>query len=74
MFEKMSIEQYCEKLASEAPTPGGGSALAIVAATACSLIAMSAAITVAKLPETDEQYGYLIAELNSCNRAQKCFY
>ncbi|MCM1195153.1 MAG: cyclodeaminase/cyclohydrolase family protein, partial [Firmicutes bacterium] len=22
----------------------------------------------------DEQYGYLIAELNSCNRARKCFY
>ncbi len=49
MFEKMTIEQYNQILASDAPTPGGGSALALVGAQGCSLILMAVNITLNKL-------------------------
>ncbi len=41
----MDLETYLDALASEAPTPGGGSAATIVAALAAALIAMVARIT-----------------------------
>lgn len=41
----MDLETYLEALASDAPTPGGGSAATIVAALAASLVAMVARIT-----------------------------
>ncbi|MCM1289730.1 MAG: cyclodeaminase/cyclohydrolase family protein [Corallococcus sp.] len=56
MFEKMTIEEYNKILASKAPTPGGGSALAIVGTIACSLVEMSVNVTLAKLKEDDEVY------------------
>ena len=74
MFEKMSVEQYCELLSGSAPAPGGGSALALVGAVACSLVEMSASVTLAKTDETDERYQYLKGESNSVKRARKCLY
>jgi len=40
-----SLESYLERLASSAPTPGGGSAATLVGAFAASLVAMVARIT-----------------------------
>lgn len=75
MFEKMPIEQYCQSLASNAPTPGGGSALAIVGAFACSLVEMSASVTLAKLKDDEaEKREYLQREITSIERARKCLY
>lgn len=70
----MTIEKYCDVLASEAPAPGGGSALAIVGAEACSLIEMAINVTLAKMPQTDESYDYLKGELATCIRARKRLY
>lgn len=74
MFEKMTVEQYCEILASKAPTPGGGSALALVGATACALVEMSINVTLEKLPHDDERYQYLSRELATCKRARARLY
>lgn len=74
MFEQMTIEKYCEVLSSQAPTPGGGSALAIVGAEACSLIEMAINVTLAKTDKTEENYAYLQGELNTATRAKKCLY
>jgi formiminotetrahydrofolate cyclodeaminase len=41
-----SLTEYLERLASAAPTPGGGSAATIVAAIAAALVSMAARITV----------------------------
>ena len=57
MFEKMTIEQYCEILASDSPAPGGGSALALIGAAACSLVEMSSNVTLLKIAEEDEKIG-----------------
>ena len=74
MFEQMTIEKYCNLLSSKAPAPGGGSALAIVGAEACSLIEMSINVTLAKMQSDDENYNYLKSELATCDRAKKCLY
>lgn len=74
MFEQMTIEKYCDILASEAPAPGGGSALAIVGAEACSLIEMAINVTLSKMPTSDESYDYLKGELATCVRARKRLY
>ena len=44
----MSIKKYNEILASKAPTPGGGNALAMVGAMACSLCQMAIEVTLTK--------------------------
>ena len=59
MFEKMTIEEYNKILASKSPTPGGGSALAVVGTIACSLVEMSINVTLGKLNESDDEYGIL---------------
>lgn len=74
MFEQMTIEKYCEVLASKAPAPGGGSALAIVGAEACALIEMAINVTLTKMPATDENYDYLKGELTTCARARNRLY
>lgn len=74
MFEQMTIEKYCDVLASKSPTPGGGSALAIVGAEACSLIEMAVNVTLSKMPQEDDNYGYLKSELATYSRAKKCMY
>lgn len=74
MFEKLTVEEYCTKLASEQPAPGGGSGLAVVGAVACSLIEMSINISFARIPENSEQYAYMKGEENSIKRARACMY
>lgn len=59
MFEKMTLEEYNKILASKAPAPGGGSALAVVGTIACSLVEMSVNVTLAKLKDDDDVYGAL---------------
>ncbi len=54
MFKDLSINEYDDILASQQPTPGGGSALAIVAGHACSLIEMACMISLNKFgPDYD---------------------
>lgn len=48
MFKQMTIEKYNEILASKSPTPGGGSALAMAGAMACSLCQMAVEVTLTK--------------------------
>lgn len=74
MFERLTIEKYNEILASKAPTPGGGSALAIVGAVACSLVEMAVNVTVAKLDEGSESYEYLQREVRAVQRAKTTLY
>lgn len=74
MFEKMSVEQYCQSLASSSPTPGGGSALAFVGAIACSLVEMAASVTLAKPQTVNGDADYLTRELASITRARKRLY
>ncbi len=47
-FEKLSFEDLVKALASDAPTPGGGTAAALAGAMGASLAEMVAALTVAK--------------------------
>jgi glutamate formiminotransferase/formiminotetrahydrofolate cyclodeaminase len=47
-FEKLSFEDLVAALASEAPTPGGGTAAALAGAMGASLAEMVAALTLAK--------------------------
>ena len=74
MFEKLTIEQYNDILASKAPTPGGGSALAQIAAIACSLTEMAINVTTAKLAETDENCVYLRSQGEVIARAKRALY
>ena len=74
MFEKLTIEKYNEILASKAPTPGGGSALAMVGATASSLVEMAINVTCAKLDASSETYAYLHSELKVVERAKTTLY
>lgn len=74
MFEKLTIEKYNEILSSKAPTPGGGSALAMVGATACSLVEMAANVTLAKLDANGEQAEYLRRESKIVERAKGALY
>ena len=74
MFEKLTIEKYNEILASKAPAPGGGSALAMIGATACSLVEMAINVTCAKLEASSETYAYLQSELKVVERAKTTLY
>lgn len=74
MFEKLTIEEYNEILASKAPTPGGGSALATVGTVACSLVEMAINVTTAKLNQADETYAYLRSQGEVIARAKKALY
>ena len=73
MFEKLTIEEYNKILASDAPTPGGGSALSQVGAVACSLVEMSINVTLSKLTDNDT-VEYLNRQLDVALRAKKAFY
>ena len=46
--ESQSIDQFLETLASQSPTPGGGSAVALMGAMAAALVSMVANLTVGK--------------------------
>ena len=73
MFEKLTIEEYNKILASDAPTPGGGSALSQVGAVAYSLVEMSINVTLSKLTDNDT-VEYLNRQLDVALRAKKAFY
>ncbi|MCH5156854.1 MAG: cyclodeaminase/cyclohydrolase family protein [Clostridiales bacterium] len=73
MFEKLTVEEYNNILASNAPTPGGGSALAQVGAIACSLVEMSINVTLTKPADSDVAQ-YLNRQLDVVTRAKKAFY
>lgn len=70
MFEKMTLEEYNKILASKSPTPGGGSALAVVGTIACSLIEMSVNVTLAKLKQDDDAYAALNGNVAFLQRAR----
>ena len=74
MFENLTIEKYNEILASKAPTPGGGSALAVVGAIACSLVEMAINVTTAKLEANSDTYDYLQREVKVIERAKAALY
>lgn len=71
MFEKMTLEEYNKILASKSPTPGGGSALAVIGTIACSLVEMSVNVTLAKLTQSDEYYGVLTSNAVFFARARE---
>ena len=48
MLSELSIKEYMQLLASDAPAPGGGSASALCGAQGAGLCAMVAALTVGK--------------------------
>ncbi|CAG7840801.1 Methenyltetrahydrofolate cyclohydrolase [Clostridium haemolyticum] len=48
MQKKMFIEEYINKLSSKEPTPGGGSAAALVSSLSSSLTAMMLSLTIGK--------------------------
>ena len=48
MFKEMTVEQFIKKLASDAPTPGGGTAAAIMGAMGAGLFKMTIDITLKK--------------------------
>lgn len=73
MFEKLTVEEYNKILASNAPTPGGGSALGQVGAIACSLVEMSINVTLTKSIDADTAE-YLNRQLDVVARAKKAFY
>ena len=73
MFEKLTIEEYNKILGSSAPTPGGGSALAQVGATACSLVEMAINVTLSK-PADSDTAEYLVRQLDVVTRAKRAFY
>ena len=73
MFEKLTIEEYNNKLASSAPTPGGGSALATVGTMACSLVEMAVNVTLSKPTDTDTAQ-YLAGQRDVVAMAKKAFY
>ena len=73
MFEKLTIDEYNKALASNAPTPGGGSALAQVGAVACSLVEMSINVTLTKSVDSDRAE-YLNRQLDVVTRAKRAFY
>ena len=73
MFEKLTIEEYNSILASNAPTPGGGSALAQVGVIACSLVEMAINVTLTK-PNDADRVEYLNRQLEVVARAKKAFY
>ena len=74
MLENLTIEKYNEILASKAPTPGGGSALAVVGAIACSLVEMAINVTTAKLEANSDTYDYLQREVKVIERAKAVLY
>src|SRR5574341_1130537 len=51
----LSLSEFCERLASAAPTPGGGTASAVAGALGAALVAMVARTTIGKKKFADRQ-------------------
>lgn len=63
MFTEKTLSQFCEELASGAPTPGGGAAAALAGATGASLVGMVCNLTVGR-----EKYRAVELELQTILR------
>lgn len=74
MFENMTLAQYNEILASKTPTPGGGSALAMVGTIACSLVEMSINVTLGKLDDSDIVKSLLQSHVSFFVKARNCLF
>ncbi len=59
MFKEMTVEEFIKKLASDAPTPGGGTAAAIMGAMGAGLFKMTIDIT---LKKNDDEFLKSIGE------------
>ena len=59
MFKELTVEQFIKKLASDAPTPGGGTAAAIMGAMGAGLFKMTIDIT---LKKSDDEFLKSIGE------------
>jgi methenyltetrahydrofolate cyclohydrolase len=53
MIVESTLEQFLDELASAAPTPGGGSAAAVIGATSAALISMVCNVTLGKKGTTE---------------------
>lgn len=60
MLQGKTLREFCEELGSAAPTPGGGSAAALVGALSAALVAMVANLTIGK-----EKYAELEDEMTN---------
>lgn len=70
-FEQLSLSQFLDALASDAPTPGGGTAAAIAGAMGASLAQMVAALTLSKEKYADSHEAVRpIAEAAQLARAE----
>lgn len=59
MLKDTSVQQYIQTLSSHAPTPGGGSSLALVACNALSLCEMALNVTINKRSKSNQPTGQL---------------
>lgn len=73
MYKDLSIEQYDGLLSSKSATPGGGSALAMVAAKAVALIEMAINVTLTK-PCDEIAENLLKKELSTLEKCRGRFY
>jgi len=55
MIEQQSIKDFLDSLASDSPTPGGGTAAALSAATSCSLMTMALRVSQKKVQDPTMQ-------------------
>lgn len=70
----MTLQEYNNVLGSNAPAPGGGSALCQVGVLACSLIEMTVNVTVSKSGFDKENGRYLLNQLENVLRAKRALY
>jgi len=70
-LEDRTLRQWLDALASDAPTPGGGAAAAIVAATGAALIAMTGRLSMgrAAAAELDARMQALVLEADAAREA-----
>lgn len=65
MTSDLSIADFLERLAAATPTPGGGSAAALTASIAASLVAMVAALTLHSQKQRESQDLELVAQMQA---------
>lgn len=74
MLENLSLQQYTDQLASKASTPGGGSALAVVAGHACALVEMALNVTHNRCQKLGQDRPELLDVAQEfCKMRQTCF-
>ncbi|HEB77549.1 MAG TPA: methenyltetrahydrofolate cyclohydrolase [Methylothermaceae bacterium] len=67
MFKQQSLQRFLDQLASRDPTPGGGSAAAVMGAMAAALVSMVANLTIGKprYQEVEGEMRRLLAQAES---------